>query len=133
SEDVSADGADQVDGGVGDDPGGLDELVAGGLVGDGEAGPVGVGVGLGADGVGDGGAQKLVDHQQGVDLLHDTDGSVGAEHPAGEDAGFQFQVDGFDLPPLVVEPDQVGRRERLMVEQCGGQPVDPPLAAGGGA
>jgi len=36
-QDVSADGADEVDDGVGDDAGGLDELVAGGAQGDGEA------------------------------------------------------------------------------------------------
>src|SRR5437763_11870695 len=65
---VAADGAGQVDGGAGDDAGGLDELVAGGVQGEGEAGPVGVGAGLGG-GVGHGGAQDLVGDQQGVDLL----------------------------------------------------------------
>ena len=37
-----ADGADEVDGGFGDDAGGVDDLVAGGVQGDGEAGPSGL-------------------------------------------------------------------------------------------
>jgi len=44
-QDVAADDADEVDGGVGDDAGGLDQLVPGGAESDGEAGAVGVGVG----------------------------------------------------------------------------------------
>lgn len=42
---MAADDADEVDGGVGDDAGGLDQLVPGGAESDGEAGAVGVGVG----------------------------------------------------------------------------------------
>jgi len=37
-QDGVADGADEVDGGAGDDAGGVDDLVAGGVEGDGEAG-----------------------------------------------------------------------------------------------
>jgi hypothetical protein len=62
-----ADLADQVDGGGSDHPGGLDELVAGGVQGDGEAGPVGVDAGLGAGGIGHGQPQELVADQQGMD------------------------------------------------------------------
>jgi hypothetical protein len=69
-----ADLADQVDSGPSDHPGGLDELVAGGVEGDGEAGPVGVDAGLGAGGIGHGEAQELVADQQGMDLLVDAGG-----------------------------------------------------------
>ena len=54
-------------------------------------------------GVGHGGAQELVDDQQGVDFLVDAVGGAGAQDAAAEDAGFQFQVGGLDLPALVVE------------------------------
>jgi hypothetical protein len=64
----------QVDGGADDDSGGLDGLVAGGVEGDGEAGPVGVDAVLGVGGVGNGGAQDLVSDQKGVDLLVDAGG-----------------------------------------------------------
>ena len=40
-QDVAADGAGQVDSSADDDAGGLDDLLAGGLECDGEAGPVG--------------------------------------------------------------------------------------------
>src|SRR3954454_7952554 len=62
-QDVGADDADQVDDGVGDDPGGVDELVAGGVQGGGEAGPVGVEAGPAVGGVDHGGAQELVDDE----------------------------------------------------------------------
>ena len=48
-EDGAADAADEVDGVVIDDAGGLGEQVAGGFQGGGEAGPVGVGAGAGFD------------------------------------------------------------------------------------
>src|SRR6266704_1917567 len=118
-QDEAADLADQVDNGLGDDTGGLHELVAGGVQGDGEAGPVGVDAGLGAGGVGHGQAEDLVAHQQGVDLLVDAGGGAGAQDSA-EDAGFELQVGGFDLPPLVVEGDQPERRIAVVVEQGGG-------------
>ena len=73
------------------------------LQGDGEAGPVGVDAGLGVGGVGHGGAQELVGDQQGVDLLVDAGRGAGAQDPAAQDAGLQFQVGGLDLPSLVVE------------------------------
>ena len=60
--------------------------------------------GAGVGGVGHGGAQDLVGDQQGVDLLVDAGRGAGAQHPAAEDGGFQFQVGGLDLPALVVEP-----------------------------
>ena len=52
--DVAADDTDEVDDGLGDHSGGLDELVAGGVQGDGEATPVGIEVGLVDGGVNDG-------------------------------------------------------------------------------
>ena len=73
-QDVAADGAGQVDGGGGGDACCLDELVAGGVPGDGEAGPVGVGAGAGAGGVGHGGAQELVGDQESVDSLGEAGG-----------------------------------------------------------
>ena len=51
-QDGAADLADEVDGGPGDDAGGVDDLVAGGVERDGETGPV-RGGGAGAGGVGD--------------------------------------------------------------------------------
>src|SRR6266540_7468561 len=131
-QDEAADLADQVDNGLGDDTGGLHELVAGGVQGDGEAGPVGVDAGLGAGGVGHGQAEDLVAHQQGVDLLVDAGGGAGAEHPPAQDAGLQLQVGGFDLPALVVEGDQPERGIAAVVGQGGGQPVDPGAAPGAG-
>jgi len=52
--DVAADDTDEVDDGLGAHTGGLDELVAGGVQGDGEATPVGIEVGLVDGGVNDG-------------------------------------------------------------------------------
>src|SRR6266704_2562779 len=86
-QDEAADLADQVDNGLGDDTGGLHELVAGGVQGDGEAGPVGVDAGLGAGGVGHGQAEDLVAHQQGVDLLVDAGGGAGAQDSSAEGGG----------------------------------------------
>src|SRR6266508_4624421 len=120
----AADPAGQVDGGLGDHAGGLDDLVAGGVQGDGEAAAVGWGVGPGEGGVGDGGAQGLVGDQEGVDLLVDAIGGSGPQDAPAEDGGFQFQVGRFDLPPLVVERDQVGG-----VAAVSGQRADRPVAA----
>jgi hypothetical protein len=64
-----ADFPGQVGDDAGLDAGGQDDLVAGGVQGDGKAGPVGVGARDGAGGVGDGGTQRLVGDQQGPDLL----------------------------------------------------------------
>src|SRR5205085_2614408 len=101
---VAADGAGQVDGGAGDDAGGLDELVAGGVQGEGEAGPVGVGAGLGG-GVGHGGAQDLVGDQQGVDLLVHPGRGAGAQDPAAQHGGLQFAIGRLDVPALVIGPN----------------------------
>src|SRR5215470_4750716 len=65
------DGTDEVDDCAGDDPGGLDDLVAGGLDGDAEAGPVGVGAGDGGGGVGNSDPDHLVEGGQCADLLGD--------------------------------------------------------------
>jgi hypothetical protein len=54
-QDGVADGAHQVDGGAGQDRGGMDELVAGGVDGDGETAAIGGETGD-QGGVGDGGA-----------------------------------------------------------------------------
>ena len=77
-QDVTADHADEVDCGVGDDPGREDELVARGVQGDGEAAPIGIEVGPGEGGVADRDAQRLVGDQQGVDLLVDAGRGAGA-------------------------------------------------------
>jgi hypothetical protein len=89
--------ADQVDDGAGDDAGGLDEQVAGGVQGDGEAAAVGVDAAFGLNRVSDGDPQDLVTGQQGVDLLGDPGGGAGAQDPAAEQAGFQFQVGSLDF------------------------------------
>ena len=68
---MAADSAGQVDSSADDDVGGLDDLLAGGLECDGEAGPVGVGAGGGEGGVSDGDPQGRIDGQQGVDFLGD--------------------------------------------------------------
>src|SRR6266702_7686712 len=107
-QDEPADLAGQVGGGAGEDAGGEDDLVAGGVQGDGEAGAVGVGAGDGAGGVGDGGAQYLVGDQQGVDLLVDAGGGAGAQDPAAEDGGLELEVGGLDLPALAVKNGDLG-------------------------
>ena len=78
-------------------------------------------------GVGDGGAQRLVGDQQGVDLLVDAGGGAGAQDPAAEDGGLELEVGGLDLPALVVEDGQVAGGVAGGVGQGGDQPV----AAGG--
>src|SRR5437773_3137269 len=125
---AAADVAGQVDGGAGGDAGGLDELVAGGVQGEGEAGPVGVGAGLGGGGVGHGGAQDLVGDQQGAGLLVHAAGGAGAQDPAAQDGGLQFAVGRFDVPPLVVKRDEFAGRVAVGAGQGGDQP-----GAGGGA
>jgi hypothetical protein len=62
----------------GDHARGLDDLVAGGLEGGAEAGPVGVGAGDGHDGVCDGDPDYLIGGQQRVDLLGDACHGPGA-------------------------------------------------------
>jgi len=62
-QDGSADCSDEVDHGAGDDARGLNDLVAGGSQGDGEAGPVRVCSGCGLGGVGDRDPQDLVGAQ----------------------------------------------------------------------
>lgn len=77
---AAADCPGEVDAGARGDAGGLGDLVAGSAQRDGEAGPVGVGVGAGdrGSGVGDRGAQGLVGDQERVDLLLDAVGGAGA-------------------------------------------------------
>ena len=125
-QDEPADGPGQVGDGAGEDAGGEDDLVAGGVQGDGEAGPVGVGARDGAGGVGDRGAQHLVGDQQGVDLLVDAVGGAGAQDPAAEDGGLELEVGGLDLPALAVENGDLAGGVAGRVEQGGDQP-----AAGG--
>jgi hypothetical protein len=55
---LAADDADEVDGGLGEDAGRLDHLIAGGVESDGEAAPVGVDVGSDERGVADGCEQR---------------------------------------------------------------------------
>ena len=98
---MPADSAGQVNDGSCDDAGCLCDLLAGGVPGDGEAGPVGLGAGPGGRGVGDGGAQDLVGDQQGVDLLGGPRGGAGAQDPPAQDGGFQFQVGSLNRPPLM--------------------------------
>ena len=96
-EDDAADCPGEVDAGAGDDARGEDHLVAGGVEGDSEAGPVGVGARRRARGVGDRGAQRLVSDQQGVDFLLDAVGGAGAQDAAAEDGGLELEVGGLDL------------------------------------
>jgi hypothetical protein len=74
----AADGPGQVDDVLGHDSGGLDDLIAGGVEGDGEAAAVEVHAAGGFDRGGDGDTQDLVGGQQGVDLLADAGGGAGA-------------------------------------------------------
>src|SRR5262252_8712255 len=131
-QDGAADGAGQVDGFAGDHVCCLDDLVACGLEGGAEAGPVGVSAGGGRGGVGDGDPDRLVDGQQGVDLLGDAGQGAGAQDAAAQHGFLDLEVGGLDLPPLVVEGDQVEGRVAAGVEQAGGQPVGPGLGAGCG-
>jgi hypothetical protein len=77
--------AGQVDDSAGDDAGGLDEQVAGGVQGDGEAGAVRVDAAFGLNRVSDGDPQDLVAGQQGVDLLGDPGRGPGTQYPAAQD------------------------------------------------
>src|SRR5437762_3547041 len=45
--------------------------------------------------------RRTVGDQQGICLLLDTGRSAGAQHPTTHDARLEFEVAGFDLPPLV--------------------------------
>jgi hypothetical protein len=85
AQDPPADTAGQVDDSAGDDAGALDEQVAGGVQGDGEAGAVRVGAAGGLDRVSDGDPQDLVAGQQGVDLLGDPGRGPGTQYPAAQD------------------------------------------------
>ena len=100
-QDEAADAAGQAGAGAGDDPGGEDDLVAGGVQGDGEAGPVGVGARDGGGGVGDGGAQGLVGDERGVDFLLDAVRGAGAQDAAAEDGGLELEVGSLNRPPLM--------------------------------
>ena len=107
---------------AGEDAGGEDNLVAGGVQGDGEAGAVGVGARDGAGGVGDGGAQHLVGDQQGAGLLVDAAGGAGAQDPAAEDGGLELEVGALDLPALAVKNGDLGggvagRVERVVISR----------------
>ncbi len=123
-QDAAADGADQVDGLVGDDARGLDDLVAGGFRRDGEAAPVWVGRRVAVGGVRDRDPQGLVDRQQRVDLLGDAGGGAGAQDATAEHGPLDLEVGGLDLPALVVEPDQLEGWVAPVVKEGGGQPVD---------
>ncbi|WP_328939143.1 hypothetical protein OG288_36585 [Streptomyces tauricus] len=63
-------------GAVGDDRGGLDGPVAGGLEGDGETATVRIGAGQRPDGLDDHGAQGLVEGAQGPHLSFDAGAAV---------------------------------------------------------
>jgi hypothetical protein len=82
------------------------ELGAGGFQGGGEAGPVGVGAGAGFDGVDHGRAQQLVDREQRPGFLFQSGAITRAQDVPGKHGVAQGEVGGFDLPSLVVEPDQ---------------------------
>jgi len=81
--DPLTDPADEVDRRADGDAGGEDDLVAGGVQGDGEAGPVRVGAGDGAGG--HRGAEGLAGDQQGVDFLVNACGCSCPQDPAAED------------------------------------------------
>src|SRR6266545_7565086 len=67
-----------------------------------------------------------------MDLLVDAGGGAGAQDPPAQDAGLQLQVGGLDLPALVVQRDQRGRRPAPGIGQGGGQPVAAAGPAGAG-
>src|SRR6266480_164504 len=98
--------------------------------GDGETDPVWVGCGAGVDSVHGDADDRLVDGQQGVDLLVDVGGTLGSQNPTVQDRGLDGQVRGFRLPPAVVQGHQFLGGVATVVEQAGDQP---PLFAGGGA
>jgi hypothetical protein len=93
---VPADVPGEVGDGACDDAGREDDLVAGGVQGDGEAGPVGVGAGD-SRGVGDGAAQGLVGDQEGAGLLVDAAGGAGAQDASAEGGGLELEVGGLDF------------------------------------
>lgn len=133
SQDVTADGADEINVGAGDDVGGQDELVPGGGEGGGEAGPVRVGARDAVGGVGHRGPQCLVGGQQGPDLLLDAVGGAGPQDVPAQDRGLQLRVGGFDLPAFVVEPDEFTGRVSGGIGEGGQQPVVARARALGGA
>ncbi len=90
-QDRSAYGTDELDGAVLDDAGGLDELVAGGLEGDAETGPVWVGA-CAVGCVRDGDADGLVGAQEGVDLLSDPGPGPGSQDPPSEHRFLDLEV-----------------------------------------
>jgi len=102
---------------VGQDAAGRGEAVAGGLQGGGEAGPVGIGAGAGLHRLDHGYAQQLVGGQQSPDLLFQAGPVLRAQHVTGQQGVSQGEVGGLDLPPLVVEPDEVRGRVLAVVEQ----------------
>ena len=59
-------------------------------------------------------------------------GGAGAEDPSTQDAGFQFEVCGLDLPPFVVELHQLERGVAVWVGQGGDEPVGAGRLAGFG-
>ena len=63
----------------------------------------------------------------------DAVGGAGAQDPAAEDGGFQFQIGGLDLPPLVIQLDQFTGRVAVRIEQGGDQPVVAGAGAFGGS
>jgi len=124
-QDGPADGPCQVDGGAGGDARGQDDLVAGGVQGDREAGPVGVGARESGGGVGDGGAQGLVGDEQGPDLLLDAVGCAGAQDAAAEDGGLELEVAGLYFPALPVEDyDFPGRVAKVRARRAASAAAD---------
>ncbi len=110
-QDRTADVAGQAAGFAGDVAGAGDQGL-GGFGGDLVAGPVGVGVRHGLDGVGDGDPQCLIQRQQRPHLLFQASLFASAQHPALEQGVPQREVGNLVFPALIVERDQRLRRGR---------------------
>lgn len=67
--------------------------------------------------------EQLVDGQQCPDLLLESGSILGAQHVPVEHGVPQRQIGDLDLPAFVVEPDQLGGRMAVVVQQGGDQPV----------
>jgi hypothetical protein len=97
-QDETADCPGQVDDGADGHARSQDDLVAGCVQGDGEAGAVGVGARGRGGGVGDGGAEDLVGDEEGVDFLLDAVGGAGAQDAAAEDGGLDLTLRSLPGP-----------------------------------
>ncbi len=100
-QDGPADDAGQVSRAVGADAAGRGQFLAGGFQGGGEAGPVGVGAGLGLHGGDHRHAQQLVKGEQGPQFLLDAGPVPRAQHAAAQQGVPQGQERGLSAPRMM--------------------------------